>query len=133
MAEAALAFGVTPGQIAKSLSFKKAEETIVLVTAGDTKIDNQAFKQVFATKARMLSAQEVEDRLGYQVGGVCPFDLGPEVSVYLDDSLKRFKTVIPACGSSNSGIELNLEDLRQYANARDWVSVCKNWSNNTLN
>ncbi|MEI3326585.1 MAG: YbaK/EbsC family protein [Thomasclavelia sp.] len=121
---AAQALNCIPGRIAKSLSFKINDQAILIVTAGDTKIDNHKYKETFKTKAKMLSRDEVLPIIGHDVGGVCPFGINPNVTVYLDESLKRFNTVFPACGSSNSAIELTIEDLQKYVNA-SWIDVCK--------
>ena len=121
---AAQALNCIPGRIAKSLSFKINDQDILIVTAGDMKIDNHKYKETFKTKAKMLSRDEVLPIIGHDVGGVCPFGINPNVTVYLDESLKRFNTVFPACGSSNSAIELTIEDLQKYVNA-SWIDVCK--------
>ena len=122
---AARAAGVEPGRIAKSLSFKLEERTILVVAAGDVKVDNTKYKATFGGKAQMLTAGEVEERIGHAVGGVCPFAVNDGVEVYLDQSLRRFDTVLPAAGSSNSCIELTLPELERYARTDRWVDVCK--------
>lgn len=122
---AAQAAGVEPGRIAKSLSFKLDERTILVVAAGDVKVDNAKYKAAFGGKAKMLTAGEAVERIGHAVGGVCPFAVNPGVEVYLDESMRRFETVLPAAGSSNSCIELTLEELEKYSNAAQWVDVCK--------
>ena len=122
---AAHAVGCEPARIAKTLSFDLAGETIVVVTAGDMRIAGSKFKAVFKGKPKMLPAIEVEDRTGHAVGGVCPFALKDGVKVYLDVSMKRFGTVFPACGSSNSAIELSPEKLERLSGAAGWVDVCK--------
>lgn len=122
---AALAVGVEPARIAKTLSFKKGEETILVVTAGDRKIDNSKYKHYFGLKAKMLTPDEVLERVGHAIGGVCPFAVPKEVQVYLDESMKRFETVYPACGSGNSAIGLTCEELEKYSNSKAWVDVCK--------
>lgn len=122
---ASKALGCQPARIAKSLSLKAGEEYLVIVTAGDYKIDNAKYKARFRTKARMLSAAELEEHIGHAVGGVCPFGVNDGVTVYLDESLKRFETVFPACGSSNSAIELTLAELESYSRCAGWVDVCK--------
>lgn len=124
---AANALSVEPGRIAKTISFQMGEGAMVIVAAGDAKIDNGKFKQEYGFKARMLSYDEVLTRIGYAPGGVCPFGLGAEVPVYLDESMKRFETVYPACGSSNSAIELTCDELEQYSSCCKWVDVCKDW------
>lgn len=122
---AAQRLGCDPARIAKSLSFKVEEKPVLVVTAGDARIDNAKYKAYFHTKARMLTRDEVEALVGHAVGGVCPFAVKEEVTVYLDESLKRFTTVFPAAGSSNSAIEMNLEELEKYAESAGWVDVCK--------
>ncbi len=123
---AAQALNCEPARIAKTLSFKTEADYLLIVCAGDVKIDNHKYKAQFACKAKMLTAEEAVDHIGHAVGGVCPFGLkNPQVKVYLDKSLQRFETVFPACGSSNSAIELSPADLFQYARALDWIDVCK--------
>ena len=121
------AVGCAPERIAKTLSFKLAEKCVLIVTAGDAKIDNSKFKAHFKTKAKMLSAEEVEHLVGHGIGGVCPFAVNGNVDIYLDDSLKRFETVFPACGSSNSAIELTIAELEKYSNCAGWFDLCKGW------
>lgn len=122
---AALALGVEGARIAKTLSFKKDDSCILILAAGDARIDNRKFKDRFHMKAKMLSADEVLELVGHPVGGVCPFGINDGIDVYLDDSLKRFETVFPAVGSPSSAIELNLDELFKYSNALEWVDVCK--------
>lgn len=124
---AALAVGVEGKRIAKTLSFWVHERPILIVTAGDAKIDNAKYKAKFGAKAKMLTFEEVEPVIGHGVGGVCPFGIREGIDVYLDVSLKRFETVFPACGSDNSAIELNMEELERYSGAKEWVDVCKGW------
>lgn len=124
---AAQAVGCEPERIAKTLSFMVEEKPILIVAAGDTKIDNPKYKAQFSTKAKMLTPDEAIDLIGHAVGGVCPFGINDGVTVYLDDSLKRFKTVFPACGSSNSAIELTIDEIEKYSNYSSWVDVCKGW------
>ncbi len=124
---AAAALGCEPKRIAKSLSFKVDDRAILVVTAGDAKVDNSKYKACFHSKAKMLSPDEVETFIGHAVGGVCPFSINKNVDVYLDISLKRFKTVFPACGSSNSAIELTIDELEKYSNPLQWIDVCKDW------
>lgn len=125
---AAQALNVIPARIAKTLSFKADEGCILVVTAGDGKIDNKKFKETFNLKAKMLSADEVIGNLGYAVGGVCPFAIeNPLVRVFCDVSMKRFDTVFPACGSSNSAIELTCDELFKFSKCTSWVDVCKGW------
>lgn len=126
---AAQAAGCEPARIAKTLSFKLNDDSVILiVTAGDAKVDNAKYKHFFGCKAKMLSAEEVEPRIGHAIGGVCPFGINEGVKVYLDESLKRFTTFFPACGSHNSAIELNPEELEKFsANCQGWVDLCKGW------
>ncbi len=124
---AAQAVGCEPARIAKTLSFKVGEDPILIVTAGDAKIDNRKYKDKFGKKAVMLSPDEVVTLIGHAIGGVCPFGVPETVSVYLDESMKRFETVFPAAGSSNSAVEMNMEELKQYSRAKEWVDVCKGW------
>lgn len=121
---AAIAAGVIPARIAKTLSFKKDDICILVVTAGDAKIDNAKFKNKFEVKAKMLKYDEVLEKTGHEVGGVCPFAINKNVEVYVDESIKRFDTVFPACGSPNSAIELTSDELFRYSNALNWVDVC---------
>ena len=124
---AAQAAGVEPGRIAKSLSFKLEERTILVVAAGDVKVDNGKYKAAFGGKAKMLTPQEAVELVGHAVGGVCPFAVNEGVEVYLDESLRRFDTVFPAAGSANSAIELTCEELAELAQTDRWVDVCKGW------
>ncbi len=124
---AAQALNCEPCRIAKSLSFSVSGKPILIIAAGDAKIDNPKYKAQFTEKAKMLSPAEVEELIGHAVGGVCPFGINDGVTVYLDCSLKRFTTVFPACGSSNSAIELTIEELEKYSSYTSWVDVCKNW------
>jgi prolyl-tRNA editing enzyme YbaK/EbsC (Cys-tRNA(Pro) deacylase) len=130
---AAQAAGVIPARIAKSLSLMLPEGPILLVAAGDARIDNPRFKAQFHAKAKMLSADEVTLRIGHAVGGVCPFAIKSDVRTWLDVSLKRFDTVYPACGSANSAIELSCDELEAAAQGfAGWVDVCKGWQEETL-
>lgn len=122
---AAFAVGCEPARIAKTLSFYVEEKPILIVAAGDTKIDNSKYKKTFHCKAKMIPGSEVEDCIGHGVGGVCPFGVNKGVTIYLDESLKRFETVFPACGSSNSAIELTIEELEDCSSYTEWVDVCK--------
>ena len=122
---AAEAVGCEPERIAKTLSFEVDGACILIVTAGDRKIDNTKYKAQFATKAKMLAPEDVEATIGHGIGGVCPFGINEKVLVYLDESLKRFTSVFPACGSANSAIELSIEELEKYSNYRAWIDVCK--------
>ena len=124
VALAAEALGCEECRIAKTLSFHVGERVVLVVAAGDAKIDNPKYKAEFGTKARMLSFDEAEPLIGHAVGGVCPFGVNEGVEVYLDVSLKRFETVFPACGSSNSAIELSIGELEHYSGYRAWIDVC---------
>ena len=125
---AAAAVGVEGARIAKSLSFKIEDKPVIIVAAGDAKVDNGKYKAQFHTKAKMLTHEEAHSLIGHDVGGVCPFALPEDVKVYLDVSLKRFGTVFPAAGSGNSAIELTCEELERYSsNFQQWVDVCKAW------
>lgn len=122
---AAEAVGCEPARIAKTLSFLVEDGRILVVAAGDARVDNKKYKAQFHTKAKMLSFEEVEERTGHGVGGVCPFGVKEGVKVYLDESLKRFERVYPACGSSNSAVELTLPELEQASGCEAWIDVCK--------
>ena len=122
---AAKALNIEGQRVAKSLTFKTDDKIIMIITAGDTKIDNAKYRHFFNCKAKMLTVDEVKEYIGHEVGGVCPFAINDGVEVYLDESLKRFETVFPACGSSNSAIELTIDELYQYSNALLWIDVCK--------
>ena len=125
---AAVAVGVESARIAKSLSFKVDEQPVIIVAAGDAKVDNSRYKQQFHTKAKMLTHEEAHTLIGHDVGGVCPFALPENVKVYLDESLRRFDTVFPAAGSANSAIELTPAELERFSsNFTQWVDVCKGW------
>ena len=125
---AAVAVGVEGARIAKSLSFKVEEEPIIIVVAGDAKVNNGAYKRQFHTKAKMLTHEEAHTLIGHDVGGVCPFALPENVKTYLDVSLQRFDTVFPAAGSDNSAIEMTCDELEKYSsNFVAWVDVCKGW------
>lgn len=127
---ASQAVGCEPARIAKTLSFLVGDHAILIVTAGDAKIDNAKYKGLFHTKAKMLGFDQVTEMIGHAVGGVCPFGVKEGVEVYLDESLKRFHTVFPAAGSSNSAIEVTMEQLEQYSGSSQWVDVCKGWQEN---
>lgn len=122
---AALALGTEPGRIAKTLSFMVNENPILIVTAGDVKIDNAKYKKHFGAKAKMLTPDEAIHLIGHAVGGVCPFAVNEGVTIYLDESLKKYETVYPACGSSNSAIELTIDELEKYSLCKEWIDVCK--------
>jgi len=122
---AAAALNCKPERIAKTLSFIVGDKAILIVTAGDCRIDNVKYKAQFGAKAKMLASDETVNLIGHAVGGVCPFAVNEGVTVYLDESLKRFETVFPACGSDNSAIELTIEELEKYSNYSAWVDVCK--------
>ena len=125
---AAAALGCEPSRIAKSLTFVGAQNPIMIVCAGDARIDNSKFKSQFGLKAKMLSFEEAESLIGHAVGGVCPFAINDGVQVFLDESLKRFDFVFPACGSSNSAIKLTIPELEKYSNFNAWIDVCKDWN-----
>ena len=124
---AAQALSCEPCRIAKTLSFHADGAPVLIVAAGDAKVDNPKYKAQFGVKAKMLSPGEAQALIGHAVGGVCPFAVNEGVKVYLDASLRRFETVYPACGSSNSAIELTLPELEQYSGAAAWIDVCKGW------
>jgi len=124
---AAVAVGCEPARIAKTLSFLVAGDPVLIVTAGDAKIDNPKYKAYFKAKAKMLTTDEAVTLIGHAVGGVCPFAVNAGVTVYLDVSLRRFRTVFPACGSSNSAIELTIDELENYSGSKAWIDVCKAW------
>ena len=125
VALAAKALHCEESRIAKTSSFHIGEKVVLIVTAGDVKIDNAKYKAQFGTKAKMLSYNEAETLIGHAIGGVCPFAVNNGVETYLDVSLKRFDTVFPACGSSNSAIELSLNELEKYSECKMWIDVCK--------
>ena len=125
---AAAALGCEPKRIAKTLSFNVGGQAILVVAAGDARVDNGKYRGRFGTKAKMLSPDEAIEMVGHAVGGVCPFAIREGVSVYLDESLKRFETVYPACGSANSAIELSICELETHSHSTDWVDVCKDWA-----
>ena len=124
---AAAALNCEPQRIAKTLSFLVYDHAVLICTAGDAKVDNSKYKAQFGKKAKMLSPEEVEIMVGHRVGGVCPFAVNEGAEVYLDTSLKRFETVFPACGSSNSAIELTIPELEQYSGYKEWIDVCKGY------
>lgn len=125
VALAAEAVGCEPSHIAKTLSFSLDDGAILVVAAGDTKVDNKKFKETFHTKAKMLAFDDVERLIGHSVGGVCPFGINDGVKVYFDESLRRFDYIYPACGSSNSAVKLSCEDLENAVENGEWVDVCK--------
>lgn len=124
---AAQALGCEGCRIAKTISFMVDGGAVLIVCAGDAKIDNAKYKAYFGTKAKMLSYEEASELIGHAVGGICPFATNEGVKIYLDESLKRFETVFPACGSSNSAIELTIPELEKYSSYIDWIDVCKAW------
>ena len=124
---AAEALGVEGKRIAKTLSFTLPDRNILIVAAGDAKVDNRKYKDEFNTKAKMMSHDETAKIIGHEVGGVCPFAVNDGVDIYCDISLKRFDTVFPACGSSNSAIEMTCDEVFKYSNSKKWVDVCKGW------
>ncbi len=125
VALAAEALGCAPQRIAKTMAFLVDGAAILIVAPGDVKVDNSKFKQQYHSKAKMLSPDELVEMVGHAMGGVCPFGVKEGVTVYLDESLKRFETVFPACGSANSAIELTISELEQYSGYKCWVDVCK--------
>ena len=122
---AAVAVGVEPARIAKTLSFAVDGAPVLIVVAGDAKVDNRKFKEYFHQKAKMLPREEAAELVGHAVGGVCPFGVNDGVVTYLDESMRRFGTVFPAAGSDNSAIELTLDELAEFSHAEAWVDVCK--------
>lgn len=122
---AAQALHCEPGRIAKTLSFMVEDAPILIVTAGDVKIDNHKYKTYFGKKAKMLTPDEVVEKIGHAIGGVCPFGIKEGVKVYLDESLRKYDTVFPACGSSNSAIELTIPEMEKYSGYKEWIDVCK--------
>lgn len=122
---AAVAVGTEPGQIAKSLTFMVDEKPVMILCAGDEKISNSKYKAFFKVKAKMLTRDEVHDLIGHDVGGVCPFGINSGVKVYLDESLKRYEIVYPACGSDNSAVKLSIEELEHLSNCECWIDVCQ--------
>ena len=119
------ALGCEEGKIAKTLSFMLCEKPILIVTAGDARIDNKKYKARFGAKAKMLTPEQAFELVGHAVGGVCPFAVSEGVTVYLDKTLQKYQTVFPACGSSNSAIELTIEELERFSGFDSWVDVCK--------
>ena len=124
---AAAALSCEPGRIAKTLAFSVRERPVLIVAAGDARVDNARFKERFGVKAKMMSHEETAEKTGHAVGGVCPFALPGDVEVCLDESLRRFGTVFPACGSGNSAIELTIPELERYVRGAVWVDVCRDW------
>ncbi len=122
---AAQALHCEPRRIAKTLSFHLDDRVILIVAAGDARIDNRKYKEQFGRKAKMLAGEEAEPLTGHAVGGVCPFAVKEGVAIYLDVSLKRFETVFPACGSANSVIELSLDELERFSGSSQWIDICK--------
>lgn len=125
--DAAIALNTEPKRIAKTLAFRLDAEALLVVCAGDARVDNAKFRTAFNMKARMLSPEETLELVGHAIGGVCPFGIPNTCHVYLDTSLQRFNTVFPACGSSNSAIEMNLKELELCSQSKGWVDVCKDW------
>lgn len=123
--EASLRLNCTEGEIAKTLSFIVNDKPILIVTAGDKKIDNSKFKSEFHIKAKMIESCNVEKLIGHKIGGVCPFGINEGVDVYLDISLKKYDIVYPACGSCNTAVKLTVSELENISNNLKWVSVCK--------
>ena len=125
VSEAALTVGVSEAEIAKTLSFYVDEKPILIVAAGDVKIDNAKYKQFFGKKAKMIPFEEVEEVIGHKVGGVCPFGVNPGVDIFLDVSLKEYECVYPACGTGNSAVKLSIKELEDSSNYKEWIDVCK--------
>ena len=125
--DAANALSCEPKRIAKSLSYIVDGKAVIVVVAGDARVDNRKYKDFFKTKAKMVNPDELVELVGHPLGGVCPFELVEGVKVYLDVSLKRFKTVFPACGGDCNAVELNMQELEEYSNAVEWVDLCKDW------
>lgn len=125
VSEAAIAIGCSEGEIAKTMSFIVEEKPIVIVVAGDSRIDNAKYKAEFHTKAKMIPFDDVERLIGHAVGGVCPFGVNADVTIYLDESLKRYEVIYPACGSANSAVRLGIFELEKITNYEKWVDVCK--------
>ena len=123
--EAAMALGVAPGMIAKTMSFLQGEQPVLILTEGTAKVDNRKYKDTFHTKAKMIPFDQVEQRIGHAPGGVCPFGVKDGVEVYLDESLRQFETVYPAAGNDHSAVRLTIRELEQAAGARGWVDVCR--------
>ena len=133
VALAAEAIGCEPARIAKTLSYKLADNRVILiVTAGDTRVDNKRYRARFDCKAKMLTPEEAEERVGHAVGGVCPFGVNEGVEIWLDISMRRFATVYPACGSSNSCVELTCDELELFSGAAGWVDVCSGWESSDV-
>lgn len=130
---AAESLGCEPERIAKTLAFTINDEIILIVMAGDAKIDNAKYKAFFNSKAKMIDINQVDELVGHPVGGVCPFAVNDGIKIYLDNSLKRFETVFPACGSTNSAIELTLKELEEYSNSEKWLDVTKNYNEEASN
>lgn len=122
---ASIALNCNPCEIAKSLTFSNGDRLVMVVTSGDMKIDNAKFKAFFGFKPSMISSEEVGEKIGHEIGGVCPFGINNNVEVYLDESLKRFEFVYPACGSSNSAIRLSPNKLFEIIQNPEWIDVCK--------
>ena len=123
--EAAQALNCTEGEIAKTLSFLVEDKPILIVVAGDAKIDNSKYKGEFHKKAKMIPFDEVENLIGHKVGGVCPFGIKEGVDIYLDVSLQKYETIYPAAGSSNSAVKLTIKELEKASNYKEWIDVCK--------
>ena len=122
---AAAAIGVEPGRICKSLSFVIDERPVLILVEGMARVDNKKYKAQFGNKAKMIQRDRVEELIGHEAGGVCPFGVNENVEIYLDESLKQWDTVYPAAGNANSAVRLSLEELEELVNAREWVDVCK--------
>ena len=123
--QAAAALGCEGKQIAKTMAFNVLDKAVLVLLAGDTKVDNSKFKAFFGVKAKMLTAEELDNLVGHKMGGVCPFDVKEDVKVYLDESLKRFEIVYPAAGTDHSAVKLTIPELEKYSNHTQWVDICK--------
>lgn len=128
--EAALAVGCEPARIAKTMSFLQKDGPILIVIAGDARVENKKYKVIFHQKAKMIPFEDVESYIGHPPGGVCPFDLPPGVKVYLDISLKRFSEIYPAAGTANSAVRLSCDELEKSTGCIEWVDICKDWQDN---
>lgn len=125
--EAAAALGCEPAHIAKTMAFLVEDSPILILCAGDGRVNNSLFKKAFHTKPKMIPGDRVEALVGHAPGGVCPFGIARDIPVYMDESLKRFAVVYPACGDDRSGVRLSVQELEESARARGWVDVCKGW------
>ena len=130
--EAAAALHVEPSMIAKTMSFLQNDKAVLILTEGTARVDNRKYKDTFHTKAKMMSPDEVTELVGHSVGGVCPFGVKEGVAVYLDESLKRFDVVYPACGSASSAVKLTIPELETASGYLGWIDVCKGWGEDSI-